>query len=129
MSSPSRYAEDIIVSFTAAAMKPHGGEMPGSIRPRRHAHYGLTHIPCRLAKVTGLLMPGKLQPVTRWIGSLEGNQRTGPPNAAQKEPSKTSSLSVTPSAKPGAIAQARACRRCTRNAAAATKTTGRADCR
>jgi hypothetical protein len=26
MSSLSRYAEDIIVSFTAAAMKPHGGK-------------------------------------------------------------------------------------------------------
>src|SRR5208282_5313044 len=75
---------DIIVNFTAAAMKPHGGETPGSIRPRRHAHYGLKHIPFRLAKVTGLLMPGKLQPVTRWIGSLEGNQRTGPPNAAKR---------------------------------------------
>jgi len=129
MNSRSRYAADIIVNFTAAVMKPHGGETPGSIRPRRHAHCGLRHIPCRLAKVTGLLMPGKLQPVTRWIGSLEGNQRKGPPNASQKEPSKTSSLSATLSAKPGAIARARACRRCTRNAAAATGTTGRADCR
>ena len=77
MNSLSRYAEDTIARFTAAAMKPHGGETPGSIRPRRHARYGLKHIPFRLAKVTGLLMPGKLQPVTRWIGSLEGNQRTG----------------------------------------------------
>jgi hypothetical protein len=52
MNSRFRYAADIIVNFTAAAMKLRGGETPGSIRPRRHAHYGSRHIPCRLAKVT-----------------------------------------------------------------------------
>jgi hypothetical protein len=114
------------VASTLQAAK--GRRMPLSA-PRRHAHYGLRHIPCRLAKVTGLLTLVKLQPVTRWIGSLEGNQQTGPPNASQKEPSKTSWLSVTLSAKPGAIARARACRRYIRNAAAATGTTGRAGCR
>jgi|SRR5208283_3596335 hypothetical protein len=85
MNSRSRYAADIIVNFTAAAMKPHGGETPGSIRPRRHAHYGLRHIPCRSAKAMGLLMPAKLLPMTRRIESSDGDQRTTLPNAPQKK--------------------------------------------
>ena len=73
MSLLSRYAEDIIVSFTAAAMKPNGGETPGSIRARRRVHYGLKHIPWRLANATGLLILAKIQPVTRRIGSPKDN--------------------------------------------------------
>ena len=64
MSSPSRYVEDTIAKSTAAAMKLQVEETPGSIRPRRRVHYGLKHIPCRSAKATERLMPGKLQPVT-----------------------------------------------------------------
>ena len=85
MSLRSRCVEDIIASSTAAAMKPHGGETPGSIRLRRRAHFGLRHIPCRSAKAMGLLMPAKLLPMTRRIESSDGDQRTTLPNAPQKK--------------------------------------------
>jgi hypothetical protein len=93
MNSRSRYAADIIVNFTAAVIKPRGGETPGSIRPRRHAHYGLRHIPSRLAKAMGLLMPAKLLPMTRRIESSDGDERTTLPNAPQKT-SKTFPLQL-----------------------------------
>src|SRR5208282_4291091 len=88
MSSPSRYVEGTTANSTAAAMKPHGGETPGSIRLRRRAHFGLRHIPCRSAKAIGLLTPAKLLPMTRRIESSDGDQRTTLPNAPQKKRQK-----------------------------------------
>ena len=40
MNSPCRYAEDITARSIAAAMKRHGGEAPGLIRPSTPERFG-----------------------------------------------------------------------------------------
>lgn len=64
MSSPSRYAADIIAKCTAAASKPTGGESCGLTRPLQPARCGCEAIPCR---------PSLHKPASRSKGIEHGN--------------------------------------------------------
>jgi hypothetical protein len=82
MSSSSRCVEDTIARRIAVAMKPHGGRIPGLIRPLQLERYGSRHIRCLSARTGCMIM--LLPPLRRTQLTVRTPRAIGEPAAKQE---------------------------------------------